>query len=326
MASSVARSILRVFLFALALAASSVAYAQSYPVKPVHFVIGLNVGKSSDTTLRIIATKLAEMWGQPVLVFNRPGASGNIAADFVAKAPPDGYTLLMSNDSIAIAPSYFRKLSYDPVKDLVPISEVTSMPQMVCVNPSLPVHSVKELIALAKAKPGELTFSSVGAGQTDHMATELFAHMTGIKMRHIPYSVGTQALTALVSGEVDVKFSGLAPTLPVMRAGKVRCLAVTSASRSPVVPDLPTLAEAGVPGYEHSLWTGVFAPTGTPPAIIDKVSHDIALVLKMPDVRKRLTPFSIALVGSTPGQFETFFKAEVAKWADVTKATGIRGD
>lgn len=326
--SGVARPIFlaRLFAFALALAATNPAWAQSYPVKPVYFIIGLSVGKSSDTTLRIIANKLSQLWGQPVLVFNRPGASGNIAADLVAKAAPDGYTLLLSNDSIAIAPSYFKKLPYDPVKSLVPVSEVTSMPQMVCVTPSLPVNSLKDLIALAKAKPDGLTYSSVGAGQTDHMATELFAYMTGIKMRHIPYSVSTQALTALVTGEVDVKFTGLAPTLPVMQAGKVRCLAVTAADRSPVVPDIPTLKESGITGYDHRLWAGVFAPVGTPQAIIDKVSRDIALVLKMPDVHAHLTPFSIELIGSTPTQFKAFFNTEVVKWAKVITATGIGGD
>lgn len=328
MVSRAARSMFRgcLVVIALALTASNAAWAQSYPAKPVHFVIGLSAGKSSDTTLRIIAQKLGQLWGQPALVFNRPGASGNIAADLVAKAAPDGYTLLLSNDSIAIAPSYFKKLPYDPVKDLVPVSEVTSMPQMVCVTQSLPVHSIGDLIALAKAKPDGLMFSSVGSGQTDHMATELFSYMTGIKMRHIPYSVSTQALTALVTGEVNVKFTGLAPTLPVMKSGKVRCLAVTAATRSAVVPELPTLEESGVAGYEHSLWTGVFAPAGTPQAILDKVSNDIAVVLKMPDVREHLTPFSIELVGNTPAQFRTFFKAEVAKWAKVITATGVVGE
>ena len=326
MISCKARSLFLVWLIVLALAATNAAWAQSYPAKQVHFVIGLSVGKSSDTTLRIIAQKLGQLWGQPALVFNRPGASGNIAADFVAKSAPDGYTLLFSNDSIAIAPSYFKKLPYDPVEGLVPVSEVTSMPQMVCVTPSLPVYSIKDMIALAKAKPDGLMYSSVGAGQTDHMATELFAYMTGIKMRHIPYSVSTQALTALVSGEVDVKFTGLAPTLPVMKAGKVRCLAVTSATRSSVVPDMPTLEESGITGYDHSLWAGVFAPAGTPQTILDKVSRDIALVLRMPDVRERLTPFSIELIGSTPTQFKAFFKTEVDKWAKVISATGVGGD
>ena len=325
MASSSVPAILRVVLIALALTASSAACAQSYPAKSVHFIIGLSAGTGSDITMRIIAQKLGKIWGQSALIFNRPGAGGNIAADLVAKAAPDGYTLLIATDSLAIAPSYFKKLSYDPVEDLKPVSQVASIPDIVCVNPSLPVHSVTDLISLAKAKPNGLTFASVGVGQSGHIATELFAQMTGIRMRHIPYNGGPQSLNALVTGEVALDFGTLAPALSLFEAGKIRCIAVTSPTRSPAVPDIPTLAESGVAGYDLTMWTGVFAPAGTPQAILDKVSNDIAVVLKMPDVRKRLKPFGQTLVGSTQAQFEMFFKKEVAMWANVLKVTGIRG-
>lgn len=326
MARAGARSLLCIALLAIALVAPGAAQAQTYPDKPVRLVFGLTVGSSSDVTMRIIAQKLTEMWGQPALIDNRPGAGGNIAADLVAKAAPDGYTLLLSNVSIAIAPSYYKKLQYDPVNDLVPVTQVTSVPHIVCVNPALPVRTVEDLIVYAKSKPDEVMFSSAGIGQTDHMATELFAHMSGIKLRHIPYKGGPQALNAVMTGEVALDFPGVPVALPLIKAGKVRCIAVTTATRSVAVPNVPTLAESGVPGYEHSLWNGVFAPVGTPPAIIAKVSEDIALVLKIPDVRERLARLSVEPVGSTPAQFSAFFKAEVAKWMNVIKATGIRGD
>ena len=327
MANRAGHRLLRAGLIGIALAlAAGFACAQSYPDKPVRMIFGLTVGSSSDITMRIIAQKLTEKWGQPVLVDNRPGAGGNIAAEMVVKAPPDGYTLLLSNVSIAIAPAYYRKLSYNPLTELVPVSHVTSLPHIACVNPSLPVNSVQDLIALAKSKPDELMFSSAGLGQTDHMATELFAQMAGIKMRHIPYKGGPQALTAVATGEVALDFPGLPAALPFLKSGKVRCLALTTAKRSAAVPDIPTLAESGLTGYEHSLWNGVFAPVGTPPAILAKVSEDIAAVLKLPDVQERFAQLSIESVGSTPAHFDAFFKAEVAKWVDVIKTTGIRGD
>ena len=324
MASSAARTILRVVLLGFALTAGAVAYARPYPDKPVHFVLGLSVGTSTDTTARIIAQKLGKMWGQPVLVFNRPGASGTIAADLVAKAPPDGYTLLLSSDSIAVAPSYYKTLPYDPVTAFVPVSQVTSMPDVVCVNPSLPVHSIQELIALAKSNPDNLTFGSLGVGQVSHIATELFAHMTDIRMRHIPYPGSGPLLNALVTGEVALEIGGLGPLLPLIKAGRIRCIAVTSETRSPVIPDIPTMAESGVQNYDMGTWAGVFAPAGTPQSILKKVSRDIAVVLKMPDVRKRLLPFGLTPIGSTPTQFKKFFTAEVAMWAHVIKVTGIR--
>jgi tripartite-type tricarboxylate transporter receptor subunit TctC len=304
-------------------AVAAPAEAQSYPTSTVRVVFGLSAGSSSDVMARIVAEKLGEKWGKAVIIDNRPGAGGNIAADMVAKSAPDGYTLLLSNVSIAIAPSYYPKLNYDPVHDFIPVAELARAPHVLCVNAALPINSVGELIAAAKAQPGELMYASAGVGQTDHMATELFAQMAGIRMTHIPYKGGPQALQAVLAGEVALDFPGIAAALPFMKDGKVRCLAVSTSKRSPIAPDLPTLNEAGIKGYEHSLWNGIFAPVGTPAAIVQKLSADFAEVLRRPDLVKRLAALGIEPVGSNPEEFNRFFRAEVDKWAKVIKATGI---
>ena len=322
--SSSARSRLHAILFVVALAVPSVVYAQSYPAKTVHFITGLSVGLDTETTMRIIAQKLDQMWGQSAVIFNRPGAGSNIAADLVARAAPDGYTLLIATDSLTISPAYFKTLSYDPVKDLVPVTQVIALPSIVCVNPSLPVHSVRDLIALAKSEPNKLTYGSVGVGSLGHLGAALFTQMAGIKMRHIPYGSGPQVYKALISGEVALDFGGLNLAVPLEKAGKVRCIAVTTPTRSPAAPDVPTLAESGVPGYGITLWGGIFAPAGTPQAVIDKLSKDIATVLKMPDVQERLRQLGATPVGSTPAEFDSFFKEEMAMWANTIKVTGIR--
>jgi tripartite-type tricarboxylate transporter receptor subunit TctC len=302
------------------------ANAQSYPTRTVRVVFGLSAGSSSDVMARIVADKLGEKWGEAVIIDNRPGAGGNIAADVVTKSTPDGYTLLLSNVSIAIAPSFYRKLNYDPVKDLVPVTELAVAPHVLCVNPALPINSVKDLIATARAKPGELMYSSAGIGQTDQMATELFEQMAGIRMTHVPYKGGPQALQAVMAGEVALDFPGIAAALPFMKAGKVRCLAVSTSKRSPILPDLPTLDEEGIKGYEHSLWNGIFAPAGTPPAIVTKLSVDFGEVLRRPDIIERLAALGIEPLGSSPEEFNRFFRAELEKWAIVIKTTGITSE
>jgi len=307
-------------------AVATPASAQSYPTRTVRVVFGLSAGSSSDVMARIVAEKLGEKWGKAVIIDNRPGAGGNIAADVVAKSAPDGYTLLLSNVAIAIAPSYYRTLSYDPMKDFVPVTELAMAPHVLCVNPALPINSVKDLVAAAKAKPGELMYASAGVGQTDHMATELFAHMAGIRMTHIPYKGGPPALQAVMAGEVALDFPGMAAALPLMKAGKIRCLAVSTSKRSRISPDLPTLDEEGIKGYEHSLWNGIFAPAGTPAAIVTKLSVDFAEVLRRPDVIERLTALGIEPVGRNPEEFNRFFRAEVEKWATVIKTTGISSE
>jgi tripartite-type tricarboxylate transporter receptor subunit TctC len=302
------------------------ANAQSYPTRTVRVVFGLSAGSSSDVMARIVADKLGEKWGEAVIIDNRPGAGGNIAADVVTKSTPDGYTLLLSNVSIAIAPSFYRKLNYDPVKDLVPVTELAVAPHVLCVNPALPINSVKDLIATARAKPGELMYSSAGIGQTDQMATELFEQMAGIRMTHVPYKGGPQALQAVMAGEVALDFPGIAAALPFMKAGKVRCLAVSTRKRSPILPDLPTLDEEGIKGYEHSLWNGIFAPAGTPPAIVTKLSVDFGEVLRRLDIIERLAALGIEPLGSSPEEFNRFFRAELEKWAIVIKTTGITSE
>ena len=311
---------------ALLIAAAGAAAAQGYPAKPVRVVVGFAAGSSSDVTMRILAPKLTEVWGQSVIVDNRPGAGGNIAAQFVAGAPPDGYTLLFPSASIAIAQSYYRKLPYNAVTDLAPVALASSMPNLLCVNPSLPVKSVKELIALAKSRPGEILYSSSGAGSSDHMATELFSHMAGIRMTHVPYKGGPQALSEVISGEIAMVITGLPAALPQVKAGRVRAIAVTTVKRTPAVPGLPTVAEAGVPGYEHTLWNGMFAPAKTPAAIVSKVSDDLARAVRLPDVQERFAALGIEPVGNSPQQFDRFFRAEVEKWAKVVKATGLQAD
>ena len=281
MTSDIRRWPLRAAVFGAVLSVAIPASAETYPTRTVRVVFGLTAGSSSDVMARIVAEKLGDKWGNAVIIDNRPGAGGNIAADVVAKSAPDGYTLLLSNVSIAIAPSFYRKLNYDPLNDLVPVTELAIAPHVMCINPALPINSVKDLIAIAKAKPGELMYSSAGLGQTDHMATQLFEQMAGIRMTHIPYRGGPPALQAVMSGEVALDFPGVAAALPFITSGKIRCLAVSTMTRSSTVPDLPTLDEEGIEGYEHSLWNGIFAPSGTPPAIIAKLSADFAEVLRV---------------------------------------------
>jgi tripartite-type tricarboxylate transporter receptor subunit TctC len=320
----------RWILFAAAIAFWSAlaapAHAQEYPTRTVRVVFGLSPGSSSDVMARIVADKLSQKWGQAVIIDNRPGAAGNIAADVVAKANPDGYTLLLSNNSIAIAPSFYRKLNYNPLKDLIPVTELAMAPHVLCANPALPIKSVKDVIAAAKTKPGGLLYSSAGIGQTDQMAMELFADMAGIHMTHVPYKGGPPALQGVMNGEVALDFPGVAAALPFMKSGKIRCLAVSTSKRSPVVPNLPTLEEEGVKGYEHSLWNGIFVPAGTPPEIVNKISAGFSEALENPDVVKRLADLGIEPVGSNPEQFAHYFKSEVAKWAQVIEKTEIHAE
>ena len=312
-------------VFALILAfAACAASGQGYPVKPVRVLVGFSAGSTTDVMMRVIAPKLAELWGRGVVVDNRAGAGGNIAAEAVARAAPDGYAILFANGGIAVSSYLYKNLQYNARNDLVPISLVTLMPHIVCVTRSLQLNSVSDLIALARSGPNKVLYSSAGVGNSDHMATELFSYMTGVKMTHVPHKGGPEALNDVISGQVAVYFAGMPTGLPPVIAGKVRGIAVTTAKRSSAAPDIPTLAEAGVPGYEYSLWNGLFAPVGTPPAVIEKISIDVAHVVAMNDVRERFTSFGIETVGSSPSQFKEFFVTEIEKWAKVIKATGIQ--
>ena len=302
------------------------AHAQTFPSKPVRILVGFTAGSSIDVVVRILGQKLNEIWGQPVIIENRLGAGGNVAADAVAKAPPDGHTLLSPNAGLAISAAFYRKLPYDALKDLHPITQLAQQPHVLAVNNDLPAKSVKELIALAKAKPGQLSFASGGPGNSDHMAGELFKYMAGIDIVHVPYKGGNQALNDTISGQVAMYFPGVPVALPMVKAGTVRAFATTGAKRLPALPDVPTVAEAGIPGYQVILWYGLLGPAGLPTDVTNKIQADVARVLKMPDVAARFGGLGVEPVGSSPDAFAALLKSEIAKWEKVKKATGLTVD
>ena len=313
-------------LIAVLAAAAGIAVAQTYPVKPVRVVVPYTAGGPLDDVMRVVGHRLTEMWGQSVVVDNRTGAGGSIGADYVAKAAPDGYTLLSSNAGLAISAAFYRKLPYDALKNLRPITQIAAQPHVLTVNNELPANSVKELIALAKAKPGQLSFASGGPGNSDHMAGELFKYMAGIDIVHVPYKGGNQALNDTISGQVAMYFPGVPVALPMVKAGKVRAFAITGPKRLPALPDVPTLAEAGLPGYQVILWYGLLGPAGLSNDVTAKIHADVARVLKMPDVQERLAGLGVEPVGSAPAAYAAFLKAEIAKWDKVKKATGLTID
>jgi len=314
-------------LLASIVAATPTALAQSYPARPVRIVVPFPPGGGTDIGTRIIAQKLQESWGQPVVVENKPGAAGIVGTEMVAKAAPDGYTLIMGNiGTHAINISLYKKLSYDPVKDFAPISQVAGLPLFLLVHPSIPVNSVKELIALAKAKPGELNFSSSGAGGSMHVAAELFKNMTGVNMVHIPYKGGSPAVADLLSGQVALSFATVLETLSHVKSGRVRALAVTSAARSVAYPDLPTVAEAGVPGYESISWLGLFAPAGTPRDIVNRISSDVQRIIRLPEVKERLLAQGAEPIGTSPEQFALGLQSDIAKYARIIRESGYKAE
>jgi tripartite-type tricarboxylate transporter receptor subunit TctC len=302
----------------------TVAHAQSFPARPVRMVIPIGPGSSMDITGRLLAQRMNEAWHQPVIADNRPGAGGNIGADVVAKASPDGHTVLFCSSSLAIARSAYRKLPYDPLRDLEPVIQISSRGNVLVVHPSLPVNSVKDLIALAKAKPGQLTFGSGGgSGSSDHLVVELLNLMAGVNITHVPYKSGPQAQNDLLGGQIQVYFGGIPVNLPLIKSGKVKPLGVSLARRSTALPDVPTLAEAGVPGYEVNVWYGLFAPSGTPKPVVAKIAADIDKQLKSADFQNRLTALGVDAAGGTPAQFKSLFAEEVVKWAKVVKAAKV---
>ena len=315
-------SVMAMFAAACAVAATT-AWAQSYPTKPIRIVVPQLPGGGNDTIARMVAQKLTVALKQQVVADNRPGAGGLIAAELVAKSAPDGYTLLLANvATMAIIPNVQKKVPYDPVKDFEAVSLVASAPLLVVVHPSLPVTSVKQLIALAKAKPGQLNYASNGVGSSTHLATEMFKMMTGTKMVHVPYKGLSAATTDLMSGQVQVMFSSAVAMMPQVKAGRLRAIAMTGAKRSPAIPDVPTVAEAGVPDYEAGSWYGICAPAGTARPIVDQLSREIAVAVKSPDVIERLALEGVIPVGSTPEQFGAYIKRELAHVRDVVKASG----
>lgn len=300
--------------------------ALKFPMKPVRFLIPVPPGGGADMLGRTLGQKLAEQWGQAVVIDNRGGASGTVAVDATAKAQPDGHTIVMGLiASITIAVS-FRKLPYDPVTDLAPVTMLAVAQNLLVVHPSLPVASVKELIAVLKAKPGQYSYASAGNGTSPHLSAELFKLMTGTRMTHVPYKGAGPALIDLVGGQVGIYFGSLPATLPTVRSGKLRALAVSGAQRSALAPEMPTVAEAGVPGFESMQWYGVLAPAKTPPAILEKLRSDMVAALNQSDVRERLQTQGFEIIGNRREVFGDYIKTEIAKWATVVREAGIRAD
>jgi len=301
--------------------------AQAYPTKPIRIVVPFPAGGTTDVLARAAAQKLAETLGQPAVVDNRPGAGGNIGAELVAKSAPDGYTLLMGTvGTHAINPGLYPKLPYDHVKDFAPVILVAGVPNVLVINPALPVNSVPELIAYAKANPGKLNFASSGNGTSIHLSAELFKTMAGVQMTHVPYKGSAPALQDLVGGQVQLMFDNLPSSLALIKGGKLKALAVTSGARAAALPDVPTLAESGLPGFEASSWFGLLAPTGTPSSVIAKLNGEIAKWLATPEAKEKLLAQGANAAGGTAEEFAQFIAAETAKWQKVVKESGAKVD
>jgi tripartite-type tricarboxylate transporter receptor subunit TctC len=311
-------------LLAALLAAGSVAGADTFPAKPVRIVVGIGAGSSMDIVARMVGQRLSELWGQPVINDNRPSTGGIMGADLVAKSPPDGYTLHFCASAFSISASVLRKLPFDPIRDFEPITKVASRGNALVVNPAFPANSVKELIALARAKPGQLSFGSGGGtGSGDHMAGELFKLLAGVDIVHVPYKSGPQALTDVINGQVTLYMGGLAVSLPMIKAAKVKVLATSGTKRLPALPDVPTIAEAGLPDYEVEVWYGMLAPHGTPKNVIARIAADVTQVVRSPQVQERLSALGVESAGTTPAEFKTMLSIDIAKWAKVVKAAKI---
>jgi len=309
----------------LVLAAAS-ACAQSFPVKPIRLIVPFAPGGGTDITGRAIAQKLAESWGQSVLVDNRPGANGTIALEIVVKTPADGYTLTMITSSHSVNSTLYPKLSYDLVRDFAPITQATSQPYALIVHPSVPAQSLKELIALARAKPGTLNYGSSGTGGFSHLAGAMLASQAGIQLTHVPYRGGAPAMTDVISGQIQMLFSTILQSNSHIRAGKLRALAVTTSKRSRALPEVPTMSEAGLPGYVIAGWYGILAPGKTPRPIVDRLNREIVRILQLPDVVERLAADGSEPVGSTPEAFGAHIRDEIVRWRKVIEEAGIKAE
>ena len=307
--------------------AFAAAQAPAYPDKPVRFVVPFTPGGSADIFARAIGHKLGEAWGQQVVIDNRGGSAGIIGSEIVAKAPPDGHTLMLGiTANIAINPGLFPKLAYDPVRDFAPVTLIAAAPYAMLVTPSLPARTVQEFIAFAKARPGQLNYASTGSGSAGHLTAALFASMAGVQLTHVPYKNIGSILVDMFAGRIEMMFVGLVSAQPHIKAQKLRAIGITGARRSPLMPELPTVAESGVRGFEVTGWYGVFVPAGTPPGIVAKLNAEIVRIMKLPDVRERFAAEGAELVGNTPAQFAAFVAAEIAKWSRVVKLSGARPD
>lgn len=317
----------RFCIFPVALLIASAVLAQDYPSRPVRMIAPFAPGGATDVLARLVGQKLSERWGQTVIVDNRPGAGGNIGAELAARSAPDGYTLLVAGAPHAINMTLYSKLSYDLVKDLVGVNRIASYPSAIVVHPSLPAKTIKELIALARKRPGELNFGSAGPGSPNRLAIELFMMMAKIKMVHIPYKGGSgQMVGDLLAGQVQLASIGLPPSMAYINAGKMRAIAVTGMSRSPLLPNVPTVNEAGLPGFDVTSWYGMFAPAALPKNLVAKINGDIAAILDTPDMKQRLEKLGADPGPMSPEDFGKFVRAEVEKWAKVVKESGAKVD
>jgi tripartite-type tricarboxylate transporter receptor subunit TctC len=317
------------FILLAAIAVANVhaqAPGANYPAKQIRVIVPFPAGGPTDAIARAIGQKLSETWGQPVIVDNRPGAGGNIGTELAAKSPADGYTLFIGTVANAINQSLFAKLPFDFVRDFAPVTQNYVTGLILAVHPSLPAHSVKELIALAKAHPGQLSYSSSGVGGTPHLAGELFNSMAGVTMVHVPYKGSAPAMADLLGGHIQLTFDNMLTVLPQVKAGKLRGLAVTMTTRSPLTPELPTVAEAGLKGFEVKSWNGVVVPTGTPKEIIARLNGEIVRILRQPDLREKFLVQGVELVPTTPEEFGAFIKQDIAKWAKVIQLSGARAE
>ena len=318
------RSTLFIAMFA---GAATAAFAQTnYPAKPVRLVAPFTAGGPVDITARILAQKLTDAWGQQVLVENRTGASGMIGAELVAKSSADGYTLLVNSSIHVIVPSLFPKMGYDPMRDFAPITVVSSSPLLLVVTPSLPVKDVKDFIALAKARPGELSFASSGSGSSTHLTAELFKTVTRTNMQHVPYKGQSQALTDVISGQIPFMFNSLPPVLEFVKGKRLRVLAITSEKRYASLPEVPTFAESGYKELISGSWYAIWAPAKTPDALVARLHADIVKIINLPDVRGRIQELGGEPVGNTPAEFDAFQKADMARWAQVVKNSGAKAE
>jgi tripartite-type tricarboxylate transporter receptor subunit TctC len=306
-------------------AGASGAYAQaSYPNKPIRWIVGYTPGGTADMLARAVGTKLGEAWGQQVIVENRPGAGTNIGTEVAAKAPPDGYTLFMPTVANAINPTLYPKLSFDIMRDFAHITNFAKVPGIVVVHPSVPAKNVKDLIALAKANPNALRHGSTGIGSPHHLAGEIFKSMAGVKMVHVPYRGATPAITDIIAGHIEVYFGAMVSTLPHAKNGRVRALGVTTLKRVAAVPDIPTISEQGLKGFETGSWFGVSVPTGTSKDIVNRLHKEAVRILALPEVRDRMTSEGAEFVGDTPEQFTAYMRSEIDKWGKAVKASGAR--
>ena len=311
----------------LAAGSASPLHAQSFPTKPMRIVVPWTPGGTADILARLLAQRLSEGFGQQVLVDNRPGASGQIGTDLVAKSAPDGYTLVLGTTAPnSTAPSLYPKLAYDPLKDLAPISLVALTFYVLSVNPAVPVKNVQELVKLAKARPGQLNFSSPGSGTPNHLSGEMFKTQAGIQMQHIPFKGSAQAIADVIGGQIPLNFENIAVVLPHIKAGKVRALGVTSVQRSPFLPDVPTIAESGYPGFEAVGWFGLMAPATVPRDVLTKLNAETVRILNLPEVSARIHGLGAQVKPSTIAEFEAFNRAQIAKWAKVIKDSGAQAD